>query len=122
MNGSASIVNIQCGWNCSLASWLGCSLPPLSPLHDEPEAPKVSLAHVFQKHTENGVEQKATVPGDSGGQVSREMEKWGNRNTDRLPAFRNLEIKKGGGADLERQFCEFLHELKEVRINIKWTT
>lgn len=50
------------------------------------------------------------------------MGRWGNSETKaRLAAFRNLEIRKGDGIDLETQFCGFLRELKEARVNIKWT-
>lgn len=62
-------------------------------------------------------------PGDLGGgqDLLRDEEGWNSETKARLPAFRNLEIRKGDGIDLERQFCGFLHELKGARVNIKWT-
>lgn len=51
------------------------------------------------------------------------MGRWGNSETiARLPAFRNLEIRKVSGIDLERQFYGFLQKLIEAGVNIKWTT
>ena len=62
------------------------------------------------------------MPDDFGGGQSLLGDGGGCSETKaRLLVFRNLEIRKGDGIDLEREFCCFLHELKEARVNIKWT-
>lgn len=63
------------------------------------------------------------MSGDFGGgqDLLRDGKAGDSETKARLPAFRNLEIRKGDGIDPERQFCEFSHELKEDRVNINWT-
>lgn len=73
---------------------------------------------MLEEHTEQGADPQAATPGDSGGGQGL-LRDGGVENSAamaRPPAFRNLEIRKEGGTDLENQVCGFLRDLKEARV------